>query len=240
MPKYYSPDDQTLIVSSGPTEKGKFCFFSVEAGQRWTLFVLIVSLLVSTILIGSVMELLTYWKVGELRKYEGKVISIFFFILWLVLMQFGEILYRIDVSIKRDGSIARSIRVLGFSLNTVTFEKGHYRLLVEERHEETYVDTGKAILDARRMSMVDEAGRQFILFVEPKDDKSEKYEGIDEFKKNFFDFTGFMPTIWDETRILDSNKTSKKQGVRGEIGNNKSAFRSPPSMTGIIAGKVRE
>jgi hypothetical protein len=191
MPKYYSPDSQTLIVSSRSVEKGKLCFFTYMEGSVWSVLVLIVSVLIAYIMY----TWLACSEVGSwLEKYFGSNACggyIFIVMLWLVLMQFWYIFYRTEVAIKRDGRIARSTRVLGLIWNTITFEKGHYRFLVDGSYEEVYLspEEGSGAWEANRMSIVDETGRRFALFIVPE------YGGIKEFEKKFSDFTGFIPDV---------------------------------------------
>jgi hypothetical protein len=190
MPKYYSPDDQTLIVSSRSVEKGKLSFFTAGAGQGYAMFLFIVSIFI----IFGIDALLKYLKAGWRLFNPDRCGWVFaWIILQFALMEFWHILYRTDTSIKRDGTIARSTRVLGFILNTITFEKGHYKFLVEGNYEEvtsspfdTYQD---GTWEAHRMSIVDESGRQFSLFIVKEHDR------IKEFEKKFSDFTGFLPDV---------------------------------------------
>lgn len=188
LPRYYFPDNQTMIVSSRPVENGKLNFFTADEGQGYVGFLFIVS---SAIIIG-IDILLKSSNVGcTLFSPDGCILIVLLFTLQFALMKFWHILYRTDISIKRDGTVAKSIRVLGFILSTKVFEKGHYKFIVEGNSEEVY--GGPEGIDrtweAHRMSIVDEAGRQFSLFIAPRND------GIKEFLKEFSNFTGFLPDV---------------------------------------------
>lgn len=193
MPKYYSPNDQTLMVSSGPTEDGKFNFFTIEASQWWSLFVFAVSCLGTIFIVFAIDALLEYFKILNWRKnYEDfgmVVVGVLMVLLYLELGRFWYIFYRTEVSIKHDGRIVRSTRVLGSTLNTRTFEKDQYGFLFERNYEEEYLETGRCEWEAYRISIVDKTGRRFPLFVVREDD------GIEEFKEKFSSFTGFLPEI---------------------------------------------
>lgn len=190
MPRYYFPDNQTMIVSSRPVENGKLNFFTADEGQGYAGFLFIVSI---AIIIG-IDILLKFLNVGwRLFSPDGCILIVLLFTLQFALMKFWHILYRTDISIKRDGTVAKSIRVLGFILNTITFEKGHYKFLVEGNYEEltsspfdTYQD---GTWEAHRMTVVDESIGQFELFITPGNDE------IKEFLKEFSNFTGFLPDV---------------------------------------------
>lgn len=190
MPKYYSPDDQTLIISSRPVENGKLNFFTADEGQGYAGFLFIVSI---AIIIG-IDILLKFSNVGwRLFSSYGCIWIVMLFTLQFAFMKFWHILYRTDISIKRDGTISRSTKVLGFILNSITFEKGHYKFLVEGNYEEvtsgpfdTYQD---GTWEAHRMSIVDESVGQFQLFIATSNN------GVKEFLKEFSDFTGFLPKV---------------------------------------------
>lgn len=191
MPKYYS-DDQTLIVSGRPIENSRLCFFAPMEGQGWVMLVIVASVLIAFVM----HDLLAYLKVWSWLKASSDSIGclgiIFVATLSFALMRFWDVFYRTEISVKRDGRITRSTRVLGRVLNTRTFEKDHYRFLVEESHQEVYSGPEdvyqSGTWNAYRMSLVDESGGQFALFIVPE------YNGIKEFEK-FSDFTGFTPKL---------------------------------------------
>jgi hypothetical protein len=124
------------------------------------------------------------------EKFYNSACGIAFILVFIlclaVLIQHRAINSGPNFFVDRDGTI--TTRRISYSTSRfVTFEKGHYEFLVEERHEEeTYIADGPNFgpYDEYTMIVKNEDGMRFKLF------SVQTYDEIEEFKKRFSEFTG--------------------------------------------------